>query len=1005
MPHNMHPNSSNKFISTGLKTLNVAVISALMLISNADAAGLGKLTVLSSLGQPLRAEIELTSVTPDEAGALVAKLANHESYQRANIEFNPVLMSLQFSIEQRNGRRFVRVTSTQPVNEPFVDMLMELGGTSSQLLREYTVLLDPAGHRSAQPAQIAAPARAAAATAAPSVDRSAPASTAERSTMSAATRAAAAKAVASNTAGATKPMSDEEKMALKASQQADADFKAAQAQKTSQPAGADYHVKKGDTLERIASENLPAGVSLDQMLVALYRNNQNAFAGKNMNRLRSGQILSIPGADAVRNVTPSEAKKVVLAQARDFKSYRNNLAGQVAAAEPNQASESKQSGGGKITAKVEEQSTPASESKDKLKLSRGAGAGAAGGAANTAATEEKIAREKAAAEAAARVKVLEKNVSDLQKTLEVKNKNLAELQNQASNVKPATPDAAAKAPAATPAPSAPTAQAAPAPAPVPAATPVATPAAAAVADVAAAAPAVAAASTPDASAAAEPAPAPAPAPAVAAAPAVTPAPAPEAKPAVVTPPAAEPGFLASVTDNPFLLPIGGVLAAILAGLGIYRYRRNKKLQQAFMDSSGVPTSTGLKGNSLFGSTGGQSVDTKNSIFNSNFVPSVSHLDTNVDPVAEADVYIAYGRDAQAEEILKEALRSQPQRNAIRVKLLEIYANRKDPRSFEILASELYSLTGGEGDDWQQAAALGVTVDPANPLYGSGKLQDQVIAKANAITAPTQTMDGLDFNSLTAPTQPQAAPVVVEKAAEPVQLLAPLTGGELGQQAKAAADQAHANDMDFDLEVLGSEASANQDTVLLSPSHDAARSMMDALDFELEKKAPAAAVAAASAAPAKAVAQSAPAIEPLDLGGIEFPPAGGQPSKYEPSVAHIDIPADVKPVVNAPAPTSHVQEAAVTATPLEFSLPDMSLDLDSAVPGHAAAPVAASVSHVAAEVATPAATGNPEMATKLDLAVAYKEIGDKEGARELLEEVLKGGSAEQVDAAKTLLAKL
>ncbi|SFA70321.1 pilus assembly protein FimV [Collimonas sp. OK607] len=988
MPHNMHPNSSNKFISTGLKTLTAAVVSAMLMISSAEAAGLGKLTVLSSLGQPLRAEIELTSVSQDEAGSLVAKLASPETYQQANIDFNPALLSLQFAIDQRNGRRFVRVTSTQPINEPFVDMLMELGGTKARLVREYTLLLDPAGQRQAQPAQIAAPAapRATAATSTAAVaPRSAPvqpvaqASSPTGSTITDATRAAAAKAVASGANGATGTASKPVAAATGAASPAKATAAA--------PAGGDYHVKKGDTLARIASENLPAGISLDQMLVALYRSNEGAFVGKNMNRLRSGQILSIPNADSAGAVSKSEARNVVVAQSKDFKSYRNTLAGLVESAAPNAAAESRQSSGGKITAKVEEQATPASESKDKLKLSRGSAAAAAGAAdakaAANAATEEKIAREKAAAEAASRVKELEKNVSDLQKTLELKNKNLADLQNQAANVKPAVPAPAAPAPvAAAPAPAAVT----PPPA-VPAVAPVvAAPAAAVAASSASAPEAVAAASAADASA--KPA-----APVVAAAPAAVAPAAPAAvKPKVTAPPPPEPGFIESLTENPLLLPVGGVLVALLAGLGLFRYRRNRAREQAFLDSSGAPmTNSGLKGNSLFGSTGGQSVDTKNSIFNSNFVPSVSHLDTNVDPVAEADVYIAYGRDAQAEEILKEALRNQPNRNAIRVKLLEIYANRKDPRSFEILASELYSLTRGEGEDWQQAAALGLNVDPANPLYGGGKLQDQVIAKANSITAPTQPMEGLDFNSLTAPTEPQAAPIpeLVHTAA-PVELLAPLTATELGKHASAPA--ASVNDMDFDLEELGSEASANQNTVLLSPSHETGKSMLDALDFELDHK---------PAAAPKVAEKSVPA--PTAFGTLEIP-AGGQPSNYEPAHAHIDIPAEAKPV-KTPAAPSYAQHAEPMAAPLEFNLAGMNLDLDSAVHAHAPAKAeGAAFATVATDVAVSAAA-NPEMATKLDLAVAYKEIGDKEGARELLEEVLKGGSAEQVDAAKTLLAKL
>ncbi|WP_128083204.1 FimV/HubP family polar landmark protein [Collimonas arenae] len=455
----------------------------------------------------------------------------------------------------------------------------------------------------------------------------------------------------------------------------------------------------------------------------------------------------------------------------------------------------------------------------------------------------------------------------------------------------------------------------------------------------------------------------------------------------------------SITENPLLLPVGGVLVALLAGLGLFRYRRNRARQQAFLDSSGAPlTNSGLKGNSLFGSTGGQSVDTKNSIFNSNFVPSVSHLDTNVDPVAEADVYIAYGRDAQAEEILKEALRSQPSRNAIRVKLLEIYANRKDPRAFEILASELYSLTRGEGEDWQQAAALGLNVDPSNPLYGGGKLQEQVIAKADSITAPTQPMDGLDFNSLTAPTEPQAAPIPELVHTAPVQLLEPLTDNELGKHTASTSAPVHSNDMDFDLEELGAEGSANQNTVLLSAAHDAGKSMLDSLDFELDTKAHAAPVA-----PAKVVekAAAAPAAAPL-FTDLEFP-VSGQPSNYEPTVAHIDIPAETKPVIKAPAAPTYAQHSEPMVAPLEFNLSGMSLDLDNAVQAHAPAAVAAPA-HVAVDnIST--AVANPEMATKLDLAVAYKEIGDKEGARELLEEVLKGGSGEQVEAAKALLAKL
>ncbi|WP_414650357.1 type IV pilus assembly protein FimV, partial [Duganella sp.] len=140
-----------------MKTLTGAVAGAVLLSAAANAAGLGKLTVLSSLGQPLRAEIELTAVSADEASGLVAQLASADAFRTANIDFNPALMSLRFEVEQRGGRQLIRVSSSQPVNEPFVDMLLELKWNGGRMVREYTFLLDPPDMRAAQSPQVAAP--------------------------------------------------------------------------------------------------------------------------------------------------------------------------------------------------------------------------------------------------------------------------------------------------------------------------------------------------------------------------------------------------------------------------------------------------------------------------------------------------------------------------------------------------------------------------------------------------------------------------------------------------------------------------------------------------------------------------------------------------------------------------------------------------------------------------------------------------------------------------------
>lgn len=949
MPLKMRSNPVSPFSSFKLKTLSAAVLSALVL-SNAYAAGLGKLTVMSSLGQPLRAEIELTSVAPDELASLAPKLASAEAFRQANIDFNPSLFSLRFAVEQRGGQPIVRITSTQPINEPFVDMLLELGGSKGRLVREYTFLLDPPEMRAAQAAQVA-----------PIAITAPPAARAVESRPEVAAPIAPAAAPAPTPAPAPAAPIRENPAPVAAKPRAVAPAPAPAPKAAAAPVD-EYQVKKGDTLAKIANQYRPSGVSLDQMLVALYRANPEAFIDKNMNRLRAGQILSVPEADAAQAVAQSEARGVVIAQAADFNAYRNKLAGQVANAAAKKADDAKQADGGKITAKVQDESGAAADAKDKLKLSKsGTAATGSDKLANQAGAEELIAKDKAIADANARVKELEKNVSELQKILEIKNKDLAAQQKQAEVAAAAAVAAAPAAPAAAPAasPPAPEAPAAPA-AETPAATPPAAPAAEE--KPAEAAPA-----------AAEPAP-------VAAKP---------KKPVVVAPPPPQPSFFEDLTNNAMFLPGAAALLALLAGLGIYSSRRRKQQPKSFEDS--IITDSSLKSNSLFGSTGGQSVDTNNSVFNSNFVPSASQLDTNeVDPIAEADVYIAYGRDAQAEEILKEALRNQPDRHAVRVKLLEIYSSRNDVRSFEILATELYSMTKGEGDDWAQAATMGLILDPSNPLYANGAVPDDVAAKASAMTAPTQPLDGLDDLRPIAPLAAGAAALgtaaYFSSNSSEAEAEAEEPAFTAGAEPKAVVE-----DLDFDLEGLGIEKAADAE----KPVEDTAipaefPADVAAIDFDfLDDK---------SATPA---AKSGNTLQFFDseASAPTIPAAttpAATPDFLLPDDIELDFPESDAASFNTTEPMAKLPE---------FDLSDIALELD---------PIDKPAVDDAAETALPELDGlgdeasysaNAEMATKLDLAIAYQEIGDREGARELLEEVVKGGNGEQSEKAKALLGKL
>ncbi|PWF54957.1 FimV/HubP family polar landmark protein, partial [Massilia glaciei] len=694
-------------------------------------------------------------------------------------------------------------------------------------------------------------------------------------------------------------------------------------------------VKHGDTLGRIAARVKPAEISLDLMLVALYRANPDAFIGNNMNRLKAGRILTVPDAGAVRAIGQGEAKGVVVAHAADFNAYRNKLASQVAAAAPATTPAAAQSGTGKIIAKVEQTPTAASASKDQLKLSK------ANAAAAAAAAEDKIAKQRALDDAAARVKELERNVKDLEKLVAAKAAEKAAADAAARKAKAApvvvAPNAAVLVPAGQAVVVAPAATVKPIDAPV-----------------------TVAVAPPIAAPVAPPVATPVPPPPVAVAPAK------KSVKIVTTPaPAPEPGIVDLVIENMYL--ILGALLALGAAVFLLLKRRAKEEEKPPSERTilGAPTD---QAHSLFAETGGQSIDTANSVFNSSFAPSASQLDTNeVDPVAEADVYIAYGRDAQAEEILREALRTHPERYPVRLKLLEIYAARKDQRAFESQASEVYSMSKGLGEDWAQAAALGMSIDPMNPLY------------ASAVAAPA------------------------DAAAQRER--------ELNAAAAGAGAAAAAADMDLDLDLSPNTVTPAEREAM----HADVAGPESTLDFDVggmsfePEPAPAAAPDLLFAA-TPVVLEKTPEPKPdtnemafdMDFGLPDTPTVASKSAETaEFDMGDLSKAFDLPGASPAPAPVMDMHSmdfdiptsspAPAPAVP-QFDMSGLDLDLPGSAGGNG--------------LDFDAAGGDAtEMETKLDLAIAYQEIGDKEGACELLDEVIKGGNPEQAGKATAMRAKL
>lgn len=792
------------------------LVTAATLPFDAAALGLGRVSVQSALGEALRAEIDVSSINAEEASTLRVRVASPDIYRNTGVDYNAVLTGTTVSLQKRpDGRSYLRITSDRVVQEPFVDLILEMNWSSGRLVREYTMLFDPPVARSPAPAPAAPVAISPAPSAAPAAPM--PSMPAPSTTPQQPRAAAPAPTPAPRAASTPAP--------------------APAAASSRAAAASEVEVQRGDTLSGIAGRTARGGVTLEQMLVSLYRANPDAFLNNNMNRLKAGSVLKVPGADEAKAITPAEARQVIRAQSSDFGAYREKLASGATAAAPSATRQA----GGQVQAEVQDKKPQAASNGDKLTLSKGAVApGKSGPESQAAAAKEQK-------DASARVAELSKNVEDLKKLQSA----TASAPAGAAAAKPGVPVGAAPAvPAATPP--------APAPAPV-AAAPVAPPASAVVTP-----PPVVAAPTPEASAPA----ATASAPAVAAS---KPVAAPVAK--APEPTAPEAGMLDGLLENPLVLPGAGLLVALLAAFGFYRLRKQGKGdagETSFLESR-------LQPDSFFGASGGQRVDTRDATgVPSSMSYSLSQLDAigDVDPVAEADVYLAYGRDLQAEEILKEAMRANPERMAIRAKLLEVYAKRRDTRGFEQLAGQMYALTGGDGEDWRKAQELGQSIDSENPLY-----------------------------------QPGGRPAT-----------APVDGGGI-------------------VEPLG--ASTMPQSVLPTPSKfEAQRSGFQddpGVDLDLDISVP-------------GDLDDAPLVPPMQR---------------------------TQPVV--PAPTAQSEPS------LDFDLPSLSLDSPAIAPaGGGAVSDLPDLSNL--DIASPG--GDDEsLARKLELADEFRQIGDVDGARDLLQEVV------------------
>jgi pilus assembly protein FimV len=618
------------------------------------ALGLGEIHLNSALNEPLNAEIDLVAAAPDELAALRANLASRESFTRYGIDRPPFLTTLTFKVgkSSKDGRDVLQVRSTDAIPEPFVTFLVEVNWARGRLMREYTVLLDPPVYTPGERASSGAPVSAA--TVAPS---SPP--------QSVSPRPSAAPSVPSSSGSP-----------VRASRGGGASAGGSGLSGT-------YTVAEGDTLTKIV-RSLKAGnpADVDQTMIAVYRANPDAFGG-NINILKRGAVLRLPGADDVAALNQNEAMNEVRRQMDAWKA----------------------SGG-----------APTSGHLRLVTPGAGGGTGTSGSGSESASSAENQALKD-------RVSDLQAKLDDARRLLEVRNNELAALQRKLGSAAPA-------APAATPTPAPPAAQ------PVPAAPPVAAtpppPATAATPPPVTATPA-----TPTNPPPAETSP-PQPLPPAAV---NKPAPPPAASEswldwitqnywvpvAVIVALALGLGLAAWRRRKSSQSEFPGLDSTDVAYREAGRSSGGRREEAFVVEESGEHPQPQLGAAEHFGEA---TSDLSKSSDDTMSSESAVNLDQG-DPLAEADFHMAYGLYDQAADLVRIALEREPDRRDLRMKLLEIYFVWGNKDQFLQTAKTLEATRDrAPAGEWDKIVIMGKQICPDEPMFqsaaGSGRGAGDVV---------------------------------------------------------------------------------------------------------------------------------------------------------------------------------------------------------------------------------------------------------------------------------------
>ncbi len=902
------------------------------------ALGLGNIEMRSALNQALDARIELLRARPGELKDLSITLASADTFKRAGMERPAFLTLLRFDVVTNpGGAPYIQVKSAQPITEPFLNFLIEVNWPNGRLLREFTVLVDPPVLSERAPGAVEAPVTQPTETS--SIDRSVgeapaavvapvatgaievpvpPARTKPVEPLPAVAPEVTPEAPLENQRpaleaepAAPKPAPEIAKSRPRPRPTRVAPPKPVEEEKpaaTVAEGGTEYKVKANDTMWGIASKMRPGGaVSVPQMMIALLQSNPEAFIGNNINNLKQGSVLRLSDASAASSISKEEAMRITDLQWDQWKSSRGTTVG----------SAPSRTGRPKVVA-------PSVDARVKLvspNISGAAGgrnapkAAATGGARDPAQAKQELAIAQESLDAQRRetqdmrerVAGLEEQVNTMTRLVQLKDDQLAALQNQPKGKKP---DAASKAAESEPA---------------------------------------AAGGKSDAAKSAEVA-----------------AEAPRAS-----------GLMARVMNDPKLIGLAVVVAGIVVLLVwlVVRRRKMQQFQESILTLNDSVAEPGFTQNKP---------DSEDASFMSDFaVSSMEGIQTEiseVDPLSEADVYLAYGRYKQAEELVSQAIEKNPQRAELKMKLLEIHYAAKEGEAFAQQAESVRdNFSAKHPEMWARVLEMGRELAPKNPLFGGAGAAPRKASKAvdepdlgdlnfgtdNDAHSTEDTLLGLEpsgSGSKGAGSKAKnAKPVALDETALDMDIELTLHDKKSGK--------GHANEqaLDFDLSAFDEAEKA---------SAAGAQKQDDGLDFDLsafEQAEEKAVIAAAS----KAAKPASPKDDGLD---IDF---GTAQTAAKPQLAAAKRDANVLDF-NVSNADSGAEDHLLDQPNSEVALADGGIDgeLDDAL---------------FADV--------DEIGTKLDLAKAYIDMGDSEGARSILDEVIEEGNDNQKQEAQVLMRQI